>query len=50
MKRLWKIFCIAYPVSFPVAFLLQRHLEQTGNSDGFLHDQLKCTGYFDLDV
>jgi hypothetical protein len=33
MKRFWKIFCVAYPVSFPVAFLLQRHLEQTGNSD-----------------
>lgn len=33
MKRFWKIFGVAYPVSFPFAFMFERHLEQTGNSD-----------------
>ncbi len=33
MKRFWKIFGVAYPIVFPIAFWFQRHLEQTGNSD-----------------
>jgi len=33
MRRILKIFGIAYIVLFPIAFLYQRYLEQTGNSD-----------------